>query len=91
MTNRNELLNAFAAIMTLAGKIDANQQKVNMLHYMHGRADEAHHWQAFVDNQRVRIAGMRKAFAEMTSSMTSEQVSAIKLEVFNTEMEKVGA
>jgi hypothetical protein len=91
MTNRNELLNAFAAIMTLAGKIDANQQKVNMLHYMHGRADEAHHWQAFVDNQRVRIAGMRKAFAEMTASMTAEQVSAIKLEVFNTEMEKVGA
>jgi hypothetical protein len=91
MTNRNELLNAFAAIMTLASKIDANQQKVNMLHYMHGRADDAHHWQAFVDNQRVRIAGMRKAFAEMTASMTSEQVSAIKLEVFNTEMEKVGA
>lgn len=91
MANRTELLNAFASIMTLAGKIDANQQKVNMLHYMHGRADDAHHWQAFVDSQRVRIYGMRKAFSEMAAHLTIEEVNAIKMEVFNSEMERAAA
>lgn len=91
MTDRTELLNAFAAIMTLAGKIDANQQKVNMLHYMHGRADDAFHWQGFVDNQRVRIAAMRKDFAAMTADLSAEQVNAIKMEVFNEAMERAAA
>lgn len=91
MTTRKEMLEAFNRIMTLASKIDANQQKVNMLHFMHGRADDAHHWQEFVDNQRARIQGMRLDFELMTSNLTVEAVNAIKMECFNKMMEEVGA
>lgn len=74
------LVNQFKAITTLAGKIDANQQKVNMLHYMHGRADDAFHWQGFVDNQRVRIGDMRKAFEVAVEGLAAEEINAIKME-----------
>lgn len=82
MTTHNEIFTAFSKIMTLATKIDANQQKVNFMHYMHGRADDAHHWQGFVENQRIRITEMRKAFEAMTAHLTQTEINAIKMEVF---------
>lgn len=83
---RTELVAAFDAIYVLSTKIDRNQGKVNMLHYMHGRADDAFHWQSFVDNQRARVALMLKTFAEATKDMTVEEVSEIKMEVLNNYM-----
>ncbi len=91
MTNRTEMTNAFAAIIALAGKIDKNQQKVNFLHYMHGRADEAHHWQSFVDNQRVRLASMQEAFASMTSHLSADEIGAIAMEVATAETQREAA
>lgn len=82
MTNRTAIIEAFAALHTLAAKVDANQQKVNFIHYMPGRADDAHHFQGFVDAQRVRVMQMRKAFDEMTTGLSTEELSAITMEGF---------
>lgn len=79
--NRDEIKEAFAKIVTLAGKIDSNQQKVNMMHFMHGRADDAFHWQGFVDEQRVRIKKMQDDFAELTKDIAPEVMGEIAMEV----------
>ena len=79
--NRDEIKQAFATILTLAGKIDANQQKVNFMHFMHGRADDAFHWQGFVDEQRVRIKKMQDDFAELTKDIAPEVMGEIAMEV----------
>jgi len=79
--NRDEIKQAFATILTLAGKIDANQQKVNFMHFMHGRADDAFHWQGFVDEQRVRIKKMQDDFFEKTKNVSPEVMGEIAMEV----------
>lgn len=81
MTDRQEIAGAFAAILTLAGKIDANQQKVNMMHYMHGRADDAFHWQGFVDKQRERLNEMNRTFDSLVYGYLSDEINEIKMEV----------
>lgn len=79
-TDRNELIRFFKEILDLAAKIDRNQQKVNFLHFKHGAADEAHHWQEFVDAQRVRHASMIAKFREMTEGLDPEVVGQIGME-----------
>jgi len=80
MTNRTEATEFFKSILTLASKIDANQQKVNFLHYKHGAADDAAHWQDFVDAQRVRHAAMIAKFTEMTKGMDPKVIGEIGME-----------
>lgn len=78
--NRAKLVADFSAIVVLSNKIDANQQKVNFMHYMHGRAEDAHHWQNFVDNQRVRVKAMLAAFDAATASMSLSEKSDLRME-----------
>ena len=80
MTNRNELITFFREILTLAAKIDSNQQKVNFLHFKHDAADDAFHWQEFVDAQRVRHAAMIAKFKEMTEGMDPVVLGEIGME-----------
>lgn len=91
MTNRNEMITAFDAILTLAAKVDKNQQKVNFLHYMHGRADDAMHWQGFVDQQRARLSQMHADFAAMTAHLNANDVQAIQMEVVTKHCNRVAA
>lgn len=80
MNNRNELISFFKEILDLAAKIDRNQQKVNFLHFKNGAADDAHHWQQFVDAQRVRHASMLAKFKEMTEGVDPEVLGQIGME-----------
>lgn len=80
MSNRSELIEAFRAITTLAGKADRNQQKVNMMHFMHGRADDAYHWQGFVDAQRARLVAMRNAFSAACAGLSDDEIGSIAME-----------